>query len=98
MSDPELLSRLISICRDGKLSNRDFFCRDCSFSLMRAPQTRWSSESSSSGDATEFSGLSEVFSCVFGADPNRVHKLPNQMKNKHFLKKQAGLRVILEEV
>lgn len=98
MSDPELLSRLISICRDGKLSNRLFFCRDCSFSLMRAPQTRWSSESSSSGDATEFSGLSEVFSCVFGADPNRVHKLPNQMKNKHFLKKQAGLRVILKEV
>ena len=64
---------------------------------MRAPQTRWSSESSSSGDAAEFSGLSEGFSCVFGADPNRVHKLPIQTKNRLFLKK-TGLRGILEEV
>lgn len=92
-SEPELLSRLISICREGKWSKRLFFCLDCSFSLMRAPQTLCSSESSSSGDATEFSGFSGVFSCVFGADPNLVHKLPKQMKNKHlFLINQTGLR------
>lgn len=47
-SEPELLSRLTSIWRDGKLSKRLFFWRDCSFSLIRAPHALCSSESSSS--------------------------------------------------
>lgn len=79
VSEPELLSRLISIWSEGRLSRRLFFWRDCSFSLIKAPHARWSSESSSSGDTDDFSALSGVFSCVLDADPKRVHKFADKV-------------------
>lgn len=50
-SDPSLLSRLISICKEGRLSSRLFFILwdSCScFCLIMAPHIFWSVESSSS--------------------------------------------------
>lgn len=82
-SEAELLSRLTSIWRDGKLSNRLFFWRDCSFSLIRAPHALCSSESSSSVPGTLGSTFFMFFSLVLGADPKRVHKLPVWVR-RHF--------------
>lgn len=95
-SEPELLSRLTSIWRDGKLSNRLFFWRDCSFSLIRAPHALCSSESSSSMPVALGSTFFMLFSLVLGVDPKRVHKLPVWEK-RHFSlavnpKEQAALR------
>ena len=82
-SEPELLSRLTSIWRDGKLSKRLFFWRDCSFSLIRAPHALCSSESSSSVPGALWSPFFVFFSLVLGADPKRVHKLPVWVR-RHF--------------
>lgn len=53
-SEPLLLSWLISICNDGRLSRRLFFilCVCCSFCLIMAPHTFWRAESSSSSTSS----------------------------------------------